>query len=74
MTVGNTLRHTVGSEEIAPIQLMWETPSSSPTSSIKDTRFHPSAFTHTSSQCSFRKGLEEKHTQGLRQQKALNTV
>lgn len=74
MRVENTLRHGVESEEIAPIQLMWETPSSSPSSSVKDTRIHPSAFTHTSDQCSFRKGLEEKRTQGLRQQKTLNRV
>lgn len=76
MTVGNTLRHVCSraSEEIAPIQLMWETSNSSPNSSIKDTGSHLSAFAHTSNHCPLGRGPEEKSTQGLGQQKALNTL
>ena len=73
MTVGNTLRHVCSrwSEEIAPIQLMWETSNSSPNSSIKDPGPHHSAFAHTSNHCPLGRGREEKSTRALGSERPL---
>lgn len=51
--------------EDSTVQLKWKMLSSIPNSSLTNSGSHPSACTHLSNHCPFRKGLEEKSTQGF---------
>ena len=51
---------TVGSEEMAHLQLTWKMPSSIPNSGQKDTGSHLLAFTQTNDCCPFSRRIQEK--------------